>query len=507
MRSILVIALVASAASAPCPSFAARSPAATTERIAPVVATRRAIESAREFLQDNDLSAAAAGFDGAIRSVGFDKLKPGEQYAALSTAGAIAAQQRDHATAHPLLMRATGYEQATGSDWHNRLYAAYALQDYGDSARSIATIAKRWPRTLAHINDVAIFNVAHRLESAQDSSGLWIDLVASLFDAHWTADGMQPNELWRDLVRINVARGSLDKAIKVASRIDSASVMLAVQVEKRFDRVTRGLNRPIDIERIAQAELERIQASVRAKPDSLQRWIDLQYVMLRMLQHEQVLANCDEVIERVRSGDGASLYTDFDSKYSWVLDLRASALVRLGRWDEAIRQQEQARRRPESGSMNVSQSLNLGQLYVHLDRPADAREAVAELGQMSAYGRMQLEVVRLAASVQENDEGAIETHLAFLREHRADAIETYQRGLLWVDRLDAAADLLVERLRSDTWRSDALVAMQDYPEMIRTASQQTLYERWLSVVARPEVQAELRKFGRTMQVNLAPPRI
>ncbi|MHA6204118.1 hypothetical protein ACXU4B_06840 [Dyella soli] len=154
--------------------------------------------------------------------------------------------------------------------------------------------------------------------------------------------------------------------------------------------------------------------------------------------------------------------------------------------------------------MNVSQIINLGSFYAGLHRPGEALAMVSELGPMSPFGRMQLEIVKLEIALQQGDRAAVATHLAYMREHRADAIATWQSALLVAGDLDAAADLLVERLDHEEWRSAALDDMQQYADMRLTPVDAQCLQRWRAIIARPAVQQALAKVGRVEHFNLDP---
>lgn len=470
----------------------------------PVDATRRTIERADELLGDNNLSAAAVEIDAAIGSVGFSGLSANEQHAVLSAGGRVAFQQGANEKAQRLATRATGFEVANGGDWHIRLYAGYAIQDYADNARCLATIATRWPQTLGQITTSAIGLIVNSQDEPA-TQATYFELLDSLFAARWTDSGFEPNEFWFEFARLLLARNDVDKAATVVARIESARVVLAMRIDRRFDRLARANPQAFDVDRVAAKQLARARDRVDAAPDRLQPVMYLQNLLIGHTNFEEALAIGNEVIARVKERDGAVVYTDFAEYYSWILDCRSRALRGLGRWDEAVEQQRQAARRPEGGRMNVSQALNLGAFLASLDRSAEALEAVSELGSVSPYGRMVLETIRLAATLGHADQKDAELHLAYLREHRADAISAYQEGLLDMGRLDAAADLLVERLRSETWRNDALVEMQEYLEVKQAPRARARNARWRMVIERPRVQAELAKVGRVERVNLGPP--
>jgi hypothetical protein len=164
-----------------------------------------------------------------------------------------------------------------------------------------------------------------------------------------------------------------------------------------------------------------------------------------------------------------------------------------------------AARRPEGGGVNVSQSINLGGLYVDLGEPDKAAVAIVEPGQMSPYGSMQLHYVRLQIAVEKNDADSIAKHMAYLRKHRADDIATWQRALLRHGDLDAAAALLIQRLETPDWRSGALVEMQHYIRSEQTSTMKTFHQRWNTVTSRPDVRAALAKVGRVERFDITAP--
>jgi hypothetical protein len=163
------------------------------------------------------------------------------------------------------------------------------------------------------------------------------------------------------------------------------------------------------------AELTATQTKVAAHPDQLRPLTELQTLVLDTLQFDQVLAVTDAAVANVRAGKGSSAYTDFDDRYVWILDQRTRAMMRLGRWDAATEQWAAATRRPEQGGLNVSQMLNLGEYYVNRKQPAKAREMIAELGNMSDYGRMTLELIQLKVAIEQHDKTAAASHLAYMR--------------------------------------------------------------------------------------------
>lgn len=465
--------------------------------------TRKAIRRAYDHVQGNNIPDAIVALNDAIQSDGFEYLPGNTRYAVLVLAAHANTENGDHAAAHAQWVRASELTQANRNTWHSRLAAAFRNRDYPDSAHCVTTIARRWPKTLNKIRDQGIYRIETELGKDAAQADARQALLESLFNANWSDIDGVANRFWRDLAQILLAKDDVQQADAVAARIRSARIAITMRIDKSFDRITQGNPDRYDINRLAADELAAARVAVESTPGQLRLWVRLQQLLLDTLQHEQALAIADDIIAKAKDGDGKSIYEDFDDYYIWVLNQRAEALARLGRWDEVIEQLSRATRRPENGGMNVSQILNLGWYYAFLEQPAKALDTVSELGEMSPYGRMQLEMVRLMAALQQKDEAAVATHLTYMREHRADAINTWQNALLFSGDLDAAGDLLVERLNSEQWRGDALASMQGYADVPRTPMEAVRLRRWRELLAQPKVIQALSEVGRIENFDLA----
>jgi hypothetical protein len=134
-----------------------------------------------------------------------------------------------------------------------------------------------------------------------------------------------------------------------------------------------------------------------------------------------------------------------------------------------------------------------------------ALDAISDVGVLSAYGRMQQERISAICAIQRHDDKELDVHLDYMRQHKIDALGTYEEVLLDANRIDAAAALLIERLHAADERSDALLSMQRYVGYPEPPFMQTRRERWRSVIARPDVQSALAGVGRIEQAPLDEP--
>lgn len=468
-----------------------------------ITSVTEAIEQGVADLRDNNVEAASTAINNAIQSPVFAKLPQNEQYRALLLAGMMAFDKRDYGKAHVLLKRATGIDQTSQRAWYVRLESAVNVQDYEDSARCITAIAQKWPDILHQIDPGVVFEIETYLR--ETNSKIERDYLQALFDTDFDDHLGGTNALWRDLALLWLREGNAQKAVLVSQRITSARTKLSMLVDKRFDAITQKNTQAYDIDRAVEKELADDRAQVSAAPDQLKPLLTLQELLLGTHHYDEALAVADKVIAKTADGKGSTTYKDFDEIYVWVLDARARSLERLGRWDDAANQWEHAARRPEHGEMNVSQIINLASFYANLQRPKEALDTLSELGNMSPYGRMQFEMVKLKVAIGQRDQAAISEHLAYMREHRADAISTWQNALLLSGDLNAAGDLLVERLANEKWRSDALVDMQNYADVAMPPMAAELERQSEKVIAEPKVQKALAKVGRIEHFNLDPP--
>lgn len=501
MRRILIEVLVTITLALPMLASAGAAPAAADPNASAVAATEVLLRQGFDALQHNDIAAAQPALDQAVQSPGFPGVSPDIRYQALLATSMIANQNNQEQKALALATRATAFAFADNTAWSTRLDAAYRSNHFRDAGRSLTVLAQRWPDKLDQVNDAAIWQLHQHLQRAHDTNADR-EMLDALFDAKWQDHGTEPSSMWRDLTLLLIDRKEAGRAAAVAKRITSAQVALSMRVDKRFDSVTGADPQAFDVDHVMAAEIAAAQMRVKAHPDQLEPLTNLQELYLLTRQFQRVLDASDAVVARAKRNEGANTYTDFADKYDWILDNRSRALQGLGRWQEAVRTEILAARRPENGNMNVSERINLADLYAELQQPGKATDAIIELGPMSPYGQMQLESVKLMIAIDQDDSAGVSAAMKYMQAHRGDAIGTWESALLLTNRLDDAANLLIERLHKPDWRNDALVDMQGYVHGDETPAGKLLRERMATIVARADVQAAMQKVGRIEQFDI-----
>jgi hypothetical protein len=487
-----------------CGAHATVSPV-QANRDKPSAATAGAMELVQRAFEDvghNDDAAAGPELGQALHAAGFDGLPEEVRYQAIFLASLVAWETNKYDKAHGLAVRASRFPEADNTVWMIRFSSAFTIKNFGDAAHSLTMFTQRWPAKLGDVVPGAVMQLHYRLKLAHEdeTDRLMLD---ELFDAGWKNNGVEPGSLWRDLALLHLQRGELARATKAALRVTSGQVALSMRVDKRFDAITLAHPDAFDVDRLVAAEITEAKARIAAHPDQLEPVTDLQELYLLTGRYPEVLSISNAAVAHAEKREGKA-YSDFGDRYNWILDNRSRAFKRQGQWDKAVATEVLAARLPEHGGINVSQSINLGELYAELDQPDDAANAIVQLGDLSPIGRMQLEGVKLRIAVDRHDEQAASAALAYLRAHQAEEPETLQDALLLRGQLDEAAALLIERLEKPEWRTDALVDMQQYADVARTPMEKTIFDRWNTVVARPDVQAAVRKVGRVEKFDLAP---
>jgi len=481
----------------------APAPATVDATLTPKAATERLLDEAFVLDQMDKKTQAIAAFDAAITSKGFDQLPKVRRVIALEAEGEAEETLQEHANAHALFVRASELDPSNQRAWMDRLESSWETRDYVDNVRCITVIARSWPEVTKEIPGQSIWMVQQELPDDQRSEALRFEMFDALYDAHWRGIAINPSAIWRDLSRMLLARNHLAKAKQVAAEIDRARVVLSMRVDKRFDAITRD-NPAFDVDHVATAYLEKTRAKVTSQPDNLQARTEEISALMDLRRYEEALQTADALIATVEDGSGPKRFKDFDEHYNWLLNLREHALVRLGRFDEAAAELERAAGQLERGHVNVSQVINLGELYDELGRPADALAIVSKVGDASPFGKMQLAFVQLWASIQLQKTGAVAQQMDYLRAHRADAMSTWTDALVLTGNDDEAAAEIIARLNNEHFRSQALEDVQDSAPIRRLPLASAVDARWHRVYARADVREAIQKVGRMESFRIDP---
>jgi tetratricopeptide (TPR) repeat protein/transglutaminase-like putative cysteine protease len=461
------------------------------------VSVQKQLAAAAQLVQGESWEKADAAFTALLASGQLGELDESKQHAALFLAGLTALAVEDATRAHSLLKRSSEMGSADLADWRMRLQAARVLKDGPDAAYSLTRIAQKWPETVSDFEPQQVFATVAMLPHFDTSR---YELLKALFDAKYKRPGVDPSHWWRDLALMQIDRGDRNGARASLSALTNPYAIISVLADNRFHEVRDSLPQRLDVTGAVKRQIDADHAAMADNPSKLQAVNRVAGDLMAALRSEEALKVTESAIAKAASPDGRKFYKDYDDQYVWALDARSRALFLLGRWDDAVAQLQAASRLKERGAVNVSQLINLADLYDRLQRPADARLELKRLetGTMSPFGEMQRADAELSAALQLGDSSESTRLLDFMRLHQDDAIASYQDALIMADRLDDAAKLLIARLDNPDQRIEALMSVQHYDAGGPAGSlprAQELKRRWTEMTSRSDVRAAVAKVG------------
>jgi hypothetical protein len=122
-----------------------------------------------------------------IEDPAFPSLAANERHTASVMYGAALVDANDYAGALGVLRPASEMAEAAPIDWELRFSAAWRTGDYEDAARSLTTLARRWPRSVSECNAKDIAALGHEIDKNPAYAKLHEDLMAALTAAGWTS--------------------------------------------------------------------------------------------------------------------------------------------------------------------------------------------------------------------------------------------------------------------------------------------------------------------------------
>lgn len=424
----------------------------------------------------------------------FARLSAAEQRRTLSAAAMNAWRLDRDAHALELFRRAIAVDPGDPDDWYRRSLLERLQGDSAAAAESLIHLIEHWPELLDNLDDGHIFALIYKLEPR---SPIRLSLLQALLDANWQRKGQGASAAWYELAVIRVDRGEIDAARAAIRRVSAPIELVKLRADKRFDAIVDRDAVAFNVENAAQRETELYRSLAAARPDSLDLQVQLGSALLTQGRSEEALLQSNRVIAGIAEAPkDRPAYADLGAEV-WVMNSRAIALRRLGRYDEALLELQRASRLNEDGVANVSQALNLGDYYASLGRADEALAAAARAGNdISGYGRMVQTLVQLRAAVQKRDATAAERALTYLRAHRTDSETLLLSGLIYGERMDEAEQLLLELLASASEREEVLRWLQDFREAELLPGDRVWRARKAELIARRSVQEAVNKVGR-----------
>jgi beta-barrel assembly-enhancing protease len=499
---LLMVACAASRAPPATPAPAAPAPAASTPA-QPLTGEALEIQQAAVLIGQRQFARADQALQGLLARRDFEQLDPKLKHRALQLEGVALLGLGQAPAALGLLRRACELRETDARDWYWRIRADLAQQERADAVAALVTFATRWPKQLPHLEEPQqTLSLAVQALNDLGTDDERVLVLEALTEADFAEQPENASNWWRDLALLHLARDERSAAIRVLARVTDPYVVVSIEADKRFDPIRATLAARLNVTDVGNWNVSFLAAEVQQHPQQLEASARLAASLIDTLRLPQSLQVSEAAIERIDE-KGAAAYSDYDADYSRIITLRASALYNLGRWDAALGQLKSASALP--AGTGVAVLLDLAGEYAGLGRPEEALVTLRQIArtELSTYGETQVQLITLLAQAQRHDEHAVALALDYLSAHRTEAVQAYQEGLLAAGRTEQAAQLLIQRLEDPRLRSDALLAVQEYGELMPPPPVLEEERRWRALIARPEVQAAINRVGSARRYALA----
>jgi len=503
-RLSVVLALVcAIGASADARSVANVDPSAPSSATTDELVLK--VKQAAALFEKHDIKGAKSLIAPVVNSPGFNDLSPQMQFAILNLFAVTQVEDGD-AAGLTTTKRVTAMEAfANGDSWNLRLWADAVVTDDSDGLASLTVIAKRWPDSLSKTDDHMVQDLVFRTAKDSALTDARFSMLEALQHAGWKPNDPinEPDYVWLELARLLLEKGRVEDARAVAQPIVDYQMIEQMLMQKVFDPITQGDNQRFDPQRAMDSYIQILRGQVKANPNRLEVINDLAMYLIDVGKTDEALGMLDATLARLKQGAAASTpFTDPD-QINWTYNQRAKALTALGRTDEALQQMAIGADKPENGGDNVSQRLNLAEMYESVGRPAEGLKimAGADRWPLSPYGRSDFQGVKACANAELGDQAEVAKSIAYLEAHKADAPSWVIDALVCSNDLDGAAKHVIQELNDPALRVTVLASFREerVPATLPPVVKERI-DRWAQLYQRPDVRAAIDKVGRRISV-------
>jgi tetratricopeptide (TPR) repeat protein len=246
-----------------------------------------------------------------------------------------------------------------------------------------------------------------------------------------------------------------------------------------------------------------------AHPDRLAEVAAVALDLEGLGRFDAALALDQAALDRIaRAPWGRPAFSDQPRQLARVWDSKSVALVRLGRFDEAVQAMRAAVRPSGDGGRDLGQTLRLARLLLTLGRPDQALAALAPFErdlEADPSGAAWARAERACAWRQLGRAGKVAPQLAWLAADRrgGDDADARLEALACAGAPDDLAAELVAELKDPDAREAALVRLSEFdPPRAATPVWAADLARMAAIRARPDVRAAVAAVGHTERIPL-----
>jgi tetratricopeptide (TPR) repeat protein len=372
------------------------------------------------------------------------------------------------------------------------------LQKLSDASADFVALAKDRPDVARSVRYRMISRLVWDLSTKDESAAF--DVLKAMRDISYVPDapGENTDYMTQIFVRLLVDRREDLVAMMELSKIKTADMLIEARVDRRYASLwtKEGFDALTDPKEIAGRELAYTADLAKKHPN----------LAIIMTRHVKALRTVGEDAKAVEVAREALANPELGSVHAertvedklWLRNELVYALKDLGRTDETLAEMQPVLKLDEArNGFMISQLVNFGEIMIELGHAAEGvKTARRGWNAASPMGQLFINMVEVCGNAT-TDKPAADKALALLRKRQSENYAAMTAALLCMDRTDEVADLMKKRLSQPAHRGAVLTAVQSYktPAFV-TPLHRTVMERYAKVIARPDVQAAIKKHGR-----------
>jgi len=300
--------------------------------------------------------------------------------------------------------------------------------------------------------------------------------------------------------------GQNARARQVVGNVTQPSYLLRIHLLNRYEDLRSGIGAPheFDIQDQYIKQLDRSRSLMKANPDLMQAGLRVAQDYRSLGQNDQALKLLNDILDRHSREAGAySPYEDVEDYLNWIYNEKAYIQVANGDLEAGIATFRKAIALDETGTGNVSQTINLSSILKYAERYDESAALLEILGDASPFGLMFSKSLKACAAHQQGHFDEVQPYLDYMYEHRTDNYAALQETYACLDDEEAGAALMIERLSDPDHQDRAIMAMQRTLITGRVLPYRVLLrDRLRRVHARADVLAAAEKVGRIIDVPI-----